>query len=311
MTQTLPINDAAAVSDGSSTFPWERLTVYGAVIASSVLAWVGIWVLAMDHAAVDGGVATLGPGMAIVDEFLVWAGFGAFPPGSVWSEICRAVLAGSTTDSGRWTVDQAALALAMWMVMAVGMMLPTAAPVIATYSDISHAAAAKGLPRASASVFASGCLLVWGALGLGVTLAQWALQGAISDGFAQSTALVESAPLMGAAVLIAAGLYQWSALKEACLSQCRSPMRYFLLHWREGTGGAVRMGMSHGLYCAGCCWALMAVMFVGGTMNLVWMTVLTVIMLLEKIMPKGQVFGRVVGVALALWGFGLVVVSVS
>lgn len=307
MTQTLPLDDSAKASPSMLSFSWERWTVYGMIAAASILAWVAIWTLAMDHAAIDGGLHTLGPGMEMIDRFLAWTGYGAFPSDSLWSEICRAFIVVGGTDAGLWTSGQAMLALAMWMVMAVGMMLPTAAPVIVAYSDISYAAEAKGLPRASTGVFAAGYLLVWAGLGLAVTLTQWVVSGVVS----QSGSLIETTPIVGALVLIVAGLYQWSALKEACLSQCRSPMRFFLTHWREGAGGAVRMGMRHGLYCAGCCWALMAVMFVGGTMNLVWMAVLTVVMLLEKIMPKGQLFGRAVGVALVMWGFGLVVAVIS
>ena len=306
MTHTLPI-DNAAVSPDAPVFPWERLTVYGAIVAASAMAWVGVWVFAMDHAAVDGGVTNLGPGMEMVDQVLVWAGYSAFPPGSIWSEICRAVIASSGTDAGRWTIEQSALVLAMWMVMAIGMMLPTAAPVIAAYSDINQAAATKGMPSAPTAVFASGYLLVWVGLGVGVTMLQWL----ISDTFAQSASLLDVAPVVGGVVLIMAGLYQWSALKEACLSQCRSPMKYFLLHWREGKIGAVRMGMQHGLYCAGCCWALMAIMFVGGTMNLVWMAILSVIMLFEKILPTGQFFGRVIGVVLVVWGLSLITTVIS
>ena len=310
MAQTVPI-EAVGDSPDAPAFAWERAIVYGAVIAASALAWVGVWVFAMDHAAVDGGVANLGPGMEMVDQVLVWAGYSAFPPGSIWSEICRAVIAGGSTDTGRWTIEQSALVLAMWMVMAVGMMLPTAAPVIAAYSDINQAAAAKGLPSASTAVFASGYVLVWAGLGVGVTMLQWF----ISDTFATSASLLDVAPVVGAVVLIMAGLYQWSALKEACLSQCRSPMKYFLLHWHEGKTGAVRMGMQHGLYCAGCCWALMAIMFVGGTMNVVWMAILSVIMLVEKILPKGQVFGQnfsgVIGVALVVWGLSLITMVMS
>jgi len=117
--------------------------------------------------------------------------------------------------------------------------------------------------------------------------------------------LVNSAPLIGGLMLIVAGAYQWSAIKEACLSQCRSPMRFFMTYWKDGTYGALHMGIRHGLFCAGCCWALMALMFVGGTMNLIWMAVLTAIMLLERIIPQGRALGRFAGGVFVIWGLML------
>jgi predicted metal-binding membrane protein len=110
-------------------------------------------------------------------------------------------------------------------------------------------------------------------------------------------------------ILIAAGLFQFSGLKEACLSQCRSPVTYFMLEWREGNTGALRMGLKHGVHCVGCCWVLMGLLFMAGVMNLLWMAVITGFVLLEKVMPKGDIFGRVGGVGMVIWGICLIVLT--
>jgi predicted metal-binding membrane protein len=117
--------------------------------------------------------------------------------------------------------------------------------------------------------------------------------------------MVSTSPMLGGALLITAGIFQWTPLKNACLTHCRSPLGFLMTDWREGRWGAFQMGLKHGVYCAGCCWMLMALLFVAGVMNVWWIAILTVFVLVEKIVPKGLWAGKFVGVLLAAWGIWL------
>ena len=116
----------------------------------------------------------------------------------------------------------------------------------------------------------------------------------------------QTTPVLGGILLIAAGVFQWTPLKEACLNHCRSPIGYLMANWREGASGATLMGMHHGAYCLGCCWMLMALLFVLGVMNLPWVAILTIVVLAEKVLPRGETLARCLGVLLMLWGAWLV-----
>jgi predicted metal-binding membrane protein len=154
-------------------------------------------------------------------------------------------------------------------------------------------------PAPYSALFALGYLAAWSAFALAATALQAGLERlALLDRAGMS---LTSSSLAGT-VLIAAGLFQWSRFKDACLTQCRTPVGFFMGFWREGHGGALAMGLHHGLYCVGCCWALMAVMFVVGTMNMLWIAILTAAMLFEKLGPAGDAVGRVIGAALVLAG---------
>jgi predicted metal-binding membrane protein len=187
-----------------------------------------------------------------------------------------------------------AVSLAMWSVMMVAMMLPGASPMILTYASV---AGRKDTARGAVVptwVFVAGYLAVWSAFSVIAAGGQWLLYDhGLLDG-----AMGGGAPLLGAALLILAGGFQWSALKEACLSKCRTPLSFLLTAWRDGTRGAFMMGLHHGIYCVGCCWALMLLMFVGGVMSLSWMGGLALFMLLEKVLPNGQLFSRITGTGL-------------
>ena len=158
----------------------------------------------------------------------------------------------------------------------------------------------RGAQHAPRVVFAftAGYLLVWTAFSAGAALAQWALHQAA---MLSPTMTTSSARLSGA-ILIAAGVYQLTPFKGACLTHCRSPLGFLMSHWREGTAGALRMGIEHGTYCLGCCWALMSVLFVVGVMNLVWVAAMTFFVLVEKIGPAGAFVARVAGVAMIASG---------
>ena len=182
--------------------------------------------------------------------------------------------------------------IAMWWLMMAAMMLPSAAPAILLYARVRDVRN-RDASIARTWVFLAGYLAIWLLFSIALGLLQRMLTGpsmAIDNRLAQG------------AVLIAAGAYQLSPLKSACLRECRSPAQFISRHWRPGWHGAVRLGLMHGAYCVGCCWMLMALLFVGGVMNLLWVAALTVIVAIEKLVARGDWFGRAVGVALIGWG---------
>lgn len=204
-------------------------------------------------------------------------------------------------SSGPWTAGRAALMFCMWAVMMAAMMLPSAMPMILFHSTVASAMRTRGGKTGSTAVFAAGYLVVWSAFGAAATAFQFALeQTALLSPMMETT----STALAGI-LLLAGGLYQWTPLKQSCLRHCRSPMEFFLAQWRPGAGGAFAMGMKHGLYCVGCCWALMLLLFVGGVMNMAWIVALAVFVLLEKLVPRGRWLGLVAGALLAGWGIVL------
>ena len=194
------------------------------------------------------------------------------------------------------------LLLAMWWVMMIGMMLPSAAPMILTFAAINRGRRARGQPYTPTMLFTSGYLLAWGGFSVAATLAQWALEQA---SLLAPMTMQTTSPLLGGLLFIAAGLYQMTPLKSACLSACRSPFDFVVNHWRDGADGAVRMGFAHGLYCLGCCWILMALLFVGGAMNLIWVAALAAVVLAEKLFPPGVWIARIGGLLLIAWGIRL------
>ena len=197
-----------------------------------------------------------------------------------------------------WTPATAGMMLLMWAVMMTGMMLPSAMPMILTFAKVGARRRDRAQPYVATSIFVAGYLIAWGAFSVAATAAQWGL-----DRMGLLSPMMDSAaPVLGGALLIAAGLYQFSTLKHACLRHCRTPADFVLNHWRDGTGGALRMGVEHGLYCLGCCWAVMALMFVFGMMNLLWLAALTVLALLEKVAPAGHRIAQGAGILMVLGG---------
>ncbi len=207
-------------------------------------------------------------------------------------------------EPAAWSPGYAAIVFAMWWVMMVAMMLPGASPAILLFARIRRgkpAAGAAGPGSGRTFLFAGGYLAAWGGFSLLATLAQWGLEasGLLSLVMASTTAW------LGGLLLLAAGLWQFTPLKQACLRHCRSPLSFLMMHWRDGALGAVRMGAGHGLFCLGCCWFLMALLFFGGIMNLWWIGGLALFVLLEKMVPAGHRLGQVAGAALAGWGIWL------
>jgi predicted metal-binding membrane protein len=202
-----------------------------------------------------------------------------------------------------WTAADFALNIAIWWVMMPGMMLPSAAPMILTFATVNRRKRTRGQPFVPTAVFTTGYLIAWGLFGIAATVADWGLeQTALMSPMTQRLS-----PALGAAVVIVAGVYQLTPFKYVCLTNCRSPVDFVLNHWRDGAVGALRMGFEHGLYCLGCCWFLMALLFAAGTMSLLWMAAITAFVLAEKLFPAGQWIAR--GSGLVMMAFGLYLLS--
>ncbi|SJM30600.1 DUF2182 domain-containing protein [Mesorhizobium delmotii] len=208
----------------------------------------------------------------------------------------------TATEPRVWGAANWALMIAMWWVMMIAMMSPSAAPTILLYARVHRHALAQGQIQdrlAPTGVFMAGYLLVWLGFSVAATALHWLLE---REAFVSATMMSSQSRWLSAIVLIAAGLYQLSPLKNACLSHCRAPTAFLARHWRPHALGALRLGALHGAFCVGCCWMLMALLFVGGIMNLVWVAGLAILVLVEKAFPAGQWVGRAAGIVLIAWG---------
>jgi predicted metal-binding membrane protein len=197
-----------------------------------------------------------------------------------------------------WDAQYFLLIFLMWTAMMVAMMLPSALPTILIFHRVAQNDPQVHSPTRSVSAFAAGYVTAWTAFAAGATL----LQGGLAKAALMSPMMVSASPWLGGAILIVAGVCQWTPLKRACLLHCRSPLAFLAEHWRPGMPGALRLGLRHGLYCVGCCWALMLLLFVGGVMNLLWIGAITAFVLLEKLAPYGAQGGRLSGLALVFAG---------
>jgi predicted metal-binding membrane protein len=197
-----------------------------------------------------------------------------------------------------WSPSYAALVFVMWWLMMIAMMVPSAAPAVLLFATIRRKQEASVRPSVEAWIFLGGYLLMWAAFSLVAALAQWGLERA----GLLSMAMASTSATLGGVILLAAGLYQFTPIKNVCLRYCQSPVLFLSQHWRPGTVGAFRMGLRHGSYCVGCCWFLMALLFVSGVMNLVWIAVVAFYVASEKLLPLGHRLSRAVGVALIVSG---------
>ncbi len=200
-----------------------------------------------------------------------------------------------------WDARHLALLWAMWAVMMVGMMLPSATPMLLLYGSVARRSA-TGPSEASRLIyaFAAGYLMVWALFSLGAT----ALQRLLAKFLFVSSMMEATSPVLGATLLLMAGVYQLTPIKQACLRTCQSPLGFLMSRWRRGLAGAFRMGLEHGGLCVGCCWALMLLLFAGGVMNLAVIAALTALVAFEKLTPLGAPGSRISGVLLiaaALW----------
>jgi predicted metal-binding membrane protein len=186
----------------------------------------------------------------------------------------------------------------MWSVMMVAMMLPSATPMILLHAHVGRRQQERGQPFPPTAAFMCGYLIVWIIFSVIATVMQWVLE----QWALLSPMMVSTSPYLGGGLLFVAGIYQWTPLKQACLENCRSPIEFLSRAWRPGTGGALVMGFHHGIYCVGCCWLLMAMLFVGGVMNLLWVGAIAGFVLLEKILPYGVIAGRFSSILFILTG---------
>jgi predicted metal-binding membrane protein len=206
-----------------------------------------------------------------------------------------------------WTAGYAALVFLMWWIMMIAMMTPSVAPVLLLFGAVTRPSSGKNASSGRSLAFLSGYLTTWAGFSAVATGLQWSLEQAELSGAMMA---VNSLAATGA-ILVAAGAYQLSSLKSACLSHCRSPVEFLIRHNRPGLAGAFRTGAHHGVFCVGCCWALMALLFVGGIMNLYWIVALALYVLAEKLLPHGMLLARTTAIGMAAAGLFLLASSLT
>jgi predicted metal-binding membrane protein len=221
--------------------------------------------------------------------------------GGILAALCQPL----TGTAGSLGVTAALLTFIMWCAMALAMMLPTAGPMIMTYADLAETAAAKGEPAASPLALTAGYVSVW----LGAALVLAALQAGLMRAGLLDDAMSVASPLFAGAIFLLAGFYQFSAMKHACITQCQHPFRFFFANWTSDVRGVFRLGFRQGLYCFGCCWAMMLLMFAVGVMNVLWMAALGAIMAAEKLFHTTR-FSHALGAIFCAIGFIVIAASV-
>lgn len=207
----------------------------------------------------------------------------------------------------QWSFHYGLLMLIMWWVMMIAMMLPSATPMVLLFARVYRRAQAKQQINSSnipVPAFVTGYLLIWLGFSLAAVLLQWMLE---HFQVLHGMMMLITEQHLSAGFLIIAGIYQFTPIKYACLKQCRNPVEFISCHWQQGHVGALTMGMQHGLFCLGCCWILMLLLFSGGIMNLVWIAGLAIIVLVEKLLPFGQMFSQLLGILLCVSGLWIVI----
>ena len=247
----------------------DRWVVIGALVGVIVVAW--IWIILGAGTGMNAVAMTQMAGMPDMDTMM---------------------------ERAAWTPGYAALIFAMWWVMMVAMMLPSAAPMLLLFARANRAQKARDRPYVATGIFAAGYLAAWGGFSALAALLQWGLERLDLLGPMMTT----TTGWLGGAILLAAGLWQLTPVKGVCLRHCRSPLSFLAQKWQPGRLGAFCMGLDHGSYCLGCCWFLMGLLFFGGIMNLFWIAGLAGYVLLEKTIPMGHWFARLAGIAAVAWG---------
>lgn len=282
-----------------------RVAVMVGVAVLALLGWIYLAAMVADMVP-NMDMAELGPGMEAFNAFNLFNGLDA-KTRAMLAAICLpngAQAHFGMPGIGTWSTFDLGLVFFMWLAMSAAMMLPTAAPMILTYAGIARRETEEGKNRPSALYVALGYLTIWGAYSLFATLVQWGLTelGLMS---------AMMAPLsIGLAVtaLIGAGIYQFTPAKQACLIRCQTPISYMVGHMTSRISGVYKIGLEQGLFCLGCCWALMTVMFAVGVMNVIWIAILALIMGLEKTVYNPWLT-RVIGIGLIAWGLGLLFIT--
>lgn len=253
----------------TSPLPRERAIILSVLIALAALAWA----------------------------LVLWQALVVSAPSSSMS-------GGMSGPTGLTMGMSAALFLAIWVAMMVAMMFPSAAPMILMFNAIARGKRQRGQAYAPTWIFVAGYLLIWTLAGVLAYLAALGLDALAAN----SMFLMENAGRISGALLVVAGVYQLTPLKSACLSKCRTPMQFIMTSWRDGAGGALRMGIEHGVYCFGCCWLLFAILFPLGMMNIAALAAITILIFAEKVFPTGSRVSVIAGVALIAYG-ALVILS--
>lgn len=232
--------------------------------------------------------------------YLVWLSRGMTMSAAMTAMPGMPDMPGMDMSVQAWSAKLFLLTLAMWTVMMAGMMTPSAAPMILLYARVGRQATSQGKPFASTGWFAGGYLLSWSLFSLVATYLQFMLD---RGAFLNSSMSLASSRL-GGLVFVIAGIYQWTPLKDSCLRQCRSPLSFIQRHggFKPEIGSSLALGLRHGLYCIGCCWSLMALLFAVGVMNLAWVAALAALVLIEKLAPGGRVLSRIAGIGLIAAG---------
>jgi predicted metal-binding membrane protein len=238
--------------------------------------------------------------VAVIVVAWIWIVLGA---GTGMSAVAMTQMAGMPDmdmmmERAVWTPGYAALIFAMWWVMMVAMMLPSAAPMLLLFARVNRAQKARDRPYVATGIFAAGYLAAWGGFSALAAGLQWGLE----ESGLLSPMMTTTSYWLGGAILLAAGGWQLTPIKGVCLRHCRSPLSFIAQQWRPGRLGAFRMGIEHGAFCLGCCWFLMGLLFFGGIMNLFWIAGLAGFVLLEKTIPMGHWIGRIAGIGVAAWG---------
>lgn len=290
----------AVSADLATLLKRDRIVVAAALIALTLLAWAYVlWLsghMAMPSAPVSDSMARMdmGPGAS---------------SGGDMAGMDMSGMAGAIAPAFRaWAPADFVFMFSMWAVMMVGMMTPSVAPMVLLYAGVGRKASENGAPFASTGWFFAGYLAVWITFSALATFAQWAL----TDLALLTPMMAAASTIFGGVVLVAVGLYQWTPLKDTCLRACQAPIGFLMAHggFRIEPIGAIRLGIVHGAYCLGCCFALMMLLFVGGIMNVLWIASLTILVLLEKVVPAGRVISRISGVLIGAAGVWLLAQAV-
>lgn len=202
----------------------------------------------------------------------------------------------------KWTLNNTLTTLVMWSVMMIAMMLPSAMPMVLVFSAVNKKRHSFGNQLVPTWIFVFGYIIVWIIFSLIATLTQLVIHN-----FALVSPEIRIInPVLSGIILISAGVYQFTPVKEVCLKNCQSPLSFMMNYWRAGKVGAFIMGLHHGLYCVGCCWILMILLFVAGVMNLLWISLIAIFIFLEKVIQRNYLLSYIAGFLLIVWGFGLI-----
>ncbi len=293
---TEPGTELTTTSPLEAVLKRDRAIVIGGLVGVIVLAWIYILLGAgMGMTAIEmTAISDASGDMQAVDREN-GDGTGTAEGGTTSATVSMAM---AVMRPVAWSAGYAVLMVFMWWIMMVAMMLPSAAPMILLYAAVNRKARERGAPFVPTGVFALGYLAAWGVFSLLAVALQWGLERTAL----LSSMMVGTSIVLGGLLLIAAGAWQLTPLKHACLKHCRSPLHFLSHHWRKGRWGAFRMGAEHGAFCLGCCWFLMGLLFYGGVMNLYWIVGLAAFVLLEKTAPAGHWIGSAAGVGLIAWG---------